>query len=126
MPALDYYKILQVRPDATAPVIHTSYQALVRQALRDSPGGGEITRLEAAYAVLSDPQRRAAYDLERTGRTGVPSQAGAPGTCLFCSAAHGLERELKPDDECGRCASPLFSAERQRLEYSGQRFLGRI
>jgi curved DNA-binding protein CbpA len=69
MGTLDYYKILRVQPNATAPMIHTSYQALMRQALRDSPGGGEIARLDAAYAVLSDPQRRAAYDLERTGQT---------------------------------------------------------
>ena len=56
----------------------------------------------------------------------MPGHVGTPGTCLFCSAAHGIERELKRDDECGRCASPLYSAERQRLEYSGQRILGRV
>jgi hypothetical protein len=32
----------------------------------------------------------------------------------------------KRDDECGRCASPLYPAERHRLEYSGQRILGRV
>lgn len=125
MSGLDYYRILQIQPDAPAPLIHTSYQTLVRRALRESPGGDEIARLEAAYAVLSDPQRRAAYDLERAGRTVVLPTAEA-GKCLFCGAEHGVEGELKRDDECRRCASPLCPAERHRLEYSGQRILGRI
>ena len=125
MSGLDYYRILQIQPDAPAPLIHTSYQTLVRRALRESPGGDEIARLEAAYAVLSDPQRRAAYDLERAGRTVVLPTAEA-GKCLFCGAEHGVDGELKRDDECGRCASPLCPAERHRLEYSGQRILGRI
>ena len=122
MRGLDYYRILQVQPDAPAPLIHSSYRTLVRRALIDSPGGDEIARLDAAYAVLSDPQRRAAYDSERAGGTG----AQAAGTCLFCGAPHGIERAFARDDECGRCASPLYPAERQRLEYSGQRILGRI
>ena len=122
MRGLDYYKILQVQPDAPAPLIHSSYRSLVRRALNDSPGGDEIARLEAAYAVLSDPERRAAYDLERNGGTVAP---GA-GSCLFCGAPHGIERTLARDDQCGRCASPLYPAERHRLEYSGQRILGRI
>lgn len=123
MSGLDYYRILQVQPDAPAPLIHSSYRTLVRRALTDSPGGDEIARLEAAYAVLSDPERRAAYDIERAGGTAAP---GAAGTCLFCGAPHGIERSFARDDECGRCASPLYPAERQRLEYSGQRILGRI
>ena len=122
MRGLDYYRILQVQPDAPAPLIHSSYRTLMRRALIDSPGGDEIARLDAAYAVLSDPQRRAAYDSERAGGTG----AQAAGTCLFCGAPHGIERAFARDDECGRCASPLYPAERQRLEYSGQRILGRI
>jgi len=124
MGGLDYYRILQVQPDAPAPLIHSSYRTLVRRALSDSPGGDEIARLEAAYAVLSDPERRAAYDIERAGGTVAP--AGGAGSCLFCGAQHGIERMLARDDECSHCASPLYPAERHRLEYSGQRILGRI
>jgi hypothetical protein len=126
MRGLDYYRILQVQPNAPAPLIHTSYQTLVRRALRDSPGGDEIARLDAAYAVLSDPQQRAAYDRERAERTGGRARAGKPGACLFCGAAHAPEHELKRDDECSACASPLYPAERHRLEHSGHRILGRV
>jgi hypothetical protein len=37
-----------------------------------------------------------------------------------------LQRPLAADDECQQCASPLFPAERYRLEYSGQRMLSRV
>ena len=120
----DYYRILQIQPDAPAPLIHSSYRTLVRRALSDSPGGDEIARLDAAYAVLSDPQRRAAYDVQRAGRSRAEPEAAA--TCLFCGAPHGIERMFARNDECARCASPLYPAERHRLEYSGQRILGRI
>jgi hypothetical protein len=125
--ALDYYRILQIQPDAPAPLVHTSYQALMRRALRDSPGGDEIARLDAAYAVLSDPERRAAYDAEHgRGRERGHAPIVEPGTCLFCGTTYDIGNEPKRDDECGRCASPLYPAERHRLEYSGQRILGRI
>jgi hypothetical protein len=46
--------------------------------------------------------------------------------CIFCGAAHRLDRAIDRDDECARCASPLYPAERHRLEYSGQRMLARV
>ncbi len=46
--------------------------------------------------------------------------------CLFCGSRHGLDRALDHDDDCGTCSSPLYPAERHRLEYSGQRMLKRI
>ena len=120
----DYYRILQIQPDAPAPLINSSYRTLVRRALSDSPGGDEIARLDAAYAVLSDPQRRAAYDVQRAGQS--RAETGPSATCLFCGVPHGIDRVFARDDECPRCASPLYPAERHRLEYSGQRILGRI
>ncbi len=128
----DHYRILHVQPDAPAAIIHASYRTLVQRALGASGGGDEIAQLDPAYAILGDPQRRAAYDLERMAQTGVHDAASDPtgtrGThnCLFCGAAHGLTRVLERDDECGQCASPLFAAERHRFEYSGQRMLNRI
>ena len=127
----DYYRILQVQPDAPGGLIHASYRTLVRRALSGNHDTDEIARLDAAYAVLCDPQRRAAYDRERTNQTDAvrtrdQSRAGEPGSCLFCGALHGFARDIVTDDECGRCASPLYPAERHRLEYSGQRILRRI
>jgi curved DNA-binding protein CbpA len=128
----DYYRVLHVQPDAPAAIIHASYRTLVQRALNTNRDSHEVSLLDAAYAILGDPQRRAVYDFERLAETGVheaePAEPSAAGTrnCLFCGAAHGLKRTLERDDQCGRCASPLFPAERHRFEYSGQRMLHRI
>jgi hypothetical protein len=129
----DYYRVLHVQPDAPAAIIHASYRTLVQRALGTTRGSEEVALLDAAYAVLGDPQRRASYDLGRLARPNAHrndtlDETGAPGThnCLFCGAVHGLQRVLERDDECGRCASPLFAAERHRFEFSGQRMLHRI
>jgi hypothetical protein len=133
MSAPDYYRILHVQPDAPAPIIHASYRTLVQRALGASHSSDEIALLDTAYAVLGDSQRRAAYDLARlsgqqSGTDDATGLAGGPGarSCLFCGAPHELERALELDDECGRCASPLYPAERHRFEYSGQRMLRRV
>ena len=129
----DYYRVLHVQPDAPAAIIHASYRTLVQRALGTTRGSEEVALLDAAYAVLGDPQRRASYDLERLAgpdakRHDTLDENGAPGprNCLFCGAPHGLQRVLERDDECGRCSSPLFAAERHRFEFSGQRMLRRI
>ena len=127
----DYYRILHVQPDAPAAIIHASYRTLLQRAVGNSD---ETALLDLAYATLGDPQRRTAYDRDRVAAGGDGPQhdpvdpAGAPGTrnCLFCGTPHGLQRVIDRDDECGHCSSPLFAAERHRLEYSGQRMLNRI
>jgi hypothetical protein len=132
--ATDHYRTLHVQPDAPAAIIHASYRTLVQRALASDRSSDEIALLDAAYAVLGDPQRRAAYDLVRLSGGSASSshdtaeQSVAAGTrsCLFCGTLHTLDRALERDDECGQCASPLYPAERQRFEYSGQRMLRRI
>jgi hypothetical protein len=127
MSAPDYYRILQVEPDAPAPIIHASYRTLVRRAL-GSRGAADIAALDAAYAVLGDSQRRSAYDRERGRRPEAPGRgdAGTAAKCLFCGETHRFARALEHDDECATCASPLYPADRQRLQLSGQRTLRRI
>jgi hypothetical protein len=133
----DYYRILHVQRDAPAALIEASYRMLVQRA----QGGDARNRalLDAAFAILGDTERRSAYDrllreeeLAGTSTTTslraleMPAESVLLNACLFCGTMHGLQRALERDDECGRCGSPLFPAERQRLEYSGQRMLSRI
>ena len=133
MSAPDYYRVLHVQPDAPAAIVHASYRTLLQRALGGSRGTEEIALLDEAYAVLGDAQRRATYDLERAGRADTLQRDPSDETgrfrarsCLFCGALHALERTLERDDECAQCLSPLYPAERHRLEYSGQRMLNRI
>lgn len=61
----DYYKLLQVRRDASSEVIAAAYKRLMRDAHPDHGGDPERAKhLNMAYETLSDPQRRKMYDLK--------------------------------------------------------------
>jgi curved DNA-binding protein CbpA len=62
----DHYTLLGVRPDADRAAIQAAYRALARQHHPDF-GGDEATMaaLNEAWAVLSDPGARMAYDSGR-------------------------------------------------------------
>jgi molecular chaperone DnaJ len=75
----DYYEILGIARDADDGVIKTSYRKLALQYHPDrNPGSKEaedkFKEAAEAYSVLSDGQKRAAYD--RFGHQGVPGAAG--------------------------------------------------
>jgi curved DNA-binding protein CbpA len=63
----NYYRVLQVQPDASLSVIKNNYRTLM-QTLRMHPdlGGvsGDASMLNQAYSVLRNPETRAAYDRE--------------------------------------------------------------
>ena len=119
----DYYQILLVVPDAPAAMIEASYRTL-KQRLRAKPGSvAAEALLDEAYRVLSDPEQRAAYDLERDVALSERSAADFAATtvldpdaaryaahrCLFCGTEHGLDHALERDDDCRDCWSPLYS-----------------
>lgn len=83
---MDHYRILQVQRDADPEVIDRAYRALclkyhpdVVPAERREYATRRMQRINAAYAVLSDPLRRRRYDLT------LPSQAGASAWDTFMS-----------------------------------------
>ncbi len=74
--ALDPYKTLQVDAEADGDVIRAAYRRL---ALKYHPDGGEtpergrrMAELNAAWEILRDPQRRAAYDAGRRAQQTAP------------------------------------------------------
>ncbi len=69
-PAMDYYRVLGVKPKATAEEIHTAYRRLARAYHPDCYPGStgslvRMARVNVAKSVLLDPKTRAAYDLSR-------------------------------------------------------------
>jgi hypothetical protein len=61
----DYYATLQVHPKALDVVITKAYRELCKVYHPDAGGSvDQMRRLNEAYEVLSDPDRRASYDLQ--------------------------------------------------------------
>jgi curved DNA-binding protein CbpA len=92
----DLYELLEVSPRASTEVIQAAYRVLVRTYHPDrnpSPDAAErIRELNAAYDLLSDPQRRARYNLEsaraeRFSRVSKPVALGRPSRSFPLSVA---------------------------------------
>ena len=82
----DYYEIMQVERTASDAEIKRSFRRLAQKWHPDVNTAAEaqerITELNEAYQVLSDPQKKQAYDM--FGRAGV-SGAGGPGAGDFAA-----------------------------------------
>ena len=71
----DYYEVLQLSPNADPDTIDRIYRVLVKRFHPDNQETGNSERFSViveAYRVLSDPEKRAAYDLKyEEGRASV-------------------------------------------------------
>jgi hypothetical protein len=130
----NFYRILQVQPDAPLEVIEASHRALVAE------GTVPAAPLEEAFATLHDSARRQAYDrdLKESGhleavarataamrgelaagdlaapqqRVGHPSSGYDPVItryCLFCKTPHHSSASILEEAGCTECGSPLFA-----------------
>ena len=76
----DYYEILGVQRNASPDDLKSAFRRLARQYHPDvnkAPDAEErFKEINEAYAVLSDPDKRAAYD--RYGHAGVNGTGGTP------------------------------------------------
>ena len=66
----DWYQVLQISEQATDEMIKAAYRKLVKKCHPDAhPGDQECEErfrtVSEAYRILSDPERRRAYDEER-------------------------------------------------------------
>lgn len=105
----DYYEILQVHPRASLLVIKKAYRTLLLSGGHPDLGGSktEAQLLTEAYEVLSDPDRRMAYDRSRGhGRL-------APATILISICPHcGVFNRVRSETKlliarCGKCGQAI-------------------
>src|SRR5262249_58724171 len=79
----DYYDVLEVARDATDAEIKKAFRRLAVQfhpdKNRDRAAEEKFKEANEAYAVLSDPDKRAAYDRFGHAAFGAPGAAGAAG-----------------------------------------------
>ena len=82
----DYYELLEVRNDASNEVIKMAYKALALKYHPDVSQGDKATAenkmnaINEAFEVLSDPEKRAAYDRIYTDRNERNKRVNERGT----------------------------------------------
>lgn len=78
----DYYKILEVAPNASEEEIKKAFRKLAKKYHPDTNKGDSKTierfqEINEAYSVLSDEAKKKEYDAERTGRSAAQREYGA-------------------------------------------------
>ncbi len=135
----NYYELLHVSRQAPVEIIKASYRTLMQRLKHHPDLGGDVALaalINEAYAVLTDPARRAAYDMQLDAAaasaqpaqpTRAPMHDWEPGEgCAFCKAPPDAAKLIGEDDACSVCDSPLFAAEKQHFGGVGQRAVERI
>jgi len=136
----NYYRILHVQPDAPQAIIKSSYRTLMHRLKQHPDVGGDhenAALINEAYAVISDPRKRADYDRMLSQSSAVTSKDSPPvpdteqlsmgqSSCAFCGTTHPYGRHPHQDASCSECASPLMCIEKLRLEKSCRRMVHRV
>lgn len=93
--ALDHYRVLHVDPAADVEVIQAAYRVLARRHHPDHSGDdAAMKRLNAAWEILGNPQRRKAYDTTRT--TGAATMTGSTIVSAAPAAAAAAPAAARP------------------------------
>ena len=86
---VDHYETLQLSPSATLEVVERVYRVLAKRYHPDNQNTGDVLRfsdVQKAYEVLSDPPRRAQYDVQHDAHRGQQWK-------IFDQKSAGDERE---------------------------------
>ncbi|MEY8232271.1 DnaJ domain-containing protein [Oscillospiraceae bacterium 50-16] len=76
---MTYYDLLEIKPDASPEIVRAAYKAQAKKYHPDSQSTGDtehMKKINEAYEVLSDPERRAAYDRDLKERRAGTGQEG--------------------------------------------------
>ncbi|GKS69966.1 hypothetical protein W03_19700 [Nitrosomonas sp. PY1] len=139
----NYYRILQVQPDAPAAIITASYQALIKNNPKI------ISLLDESYRILSNEKTRKQYDTylasllaDRSNGNNNDTQAHSTNPiatskhadnrekslslqsyqaiilhyCIFCKTPYRSQANLYGNENCLECSSPLTLLEHESLK----------
>jgi curved DNA-binding protein CbpA len=131
MTPLDPYKTLQVDPEAEDEVIVAAYRRLARKYHPDVAANPEaaarMAAINAAWDVIGDPARRAAYDRERKVQAALARSAAeaaarqAPASGPATTPAGAAPRTSGPSPGPSRAGSPPREPEAVSREWSSGR-----
>jgi curved DNA-binding protein CbpA len=105
MTCVDHYETLEVSRNASPAVIRAAYKSLMQRLHpdkhpEDEANAGRAAHIASAYEVLSNPERRAAYDIElrRNPGPGMPVSDGprpSPESVERQASRRGTRRPVK-------------------------------
>lgn len=116
----NYYRILQVQPDAPLEIIKSSYRTLMLTLKRHPDVGGEnqeASLINEAYSALSDPMKRSEYDYQLIQTLKKQD---------ICKSPHPGDSVIKRDTRCSQRGSPLYPAIKIKSKKSYKRAVNRI
>jgi hypothetical protein len=129
----NYYRILQVQPDAPIEIIRASYRTQMRELGKHPDLGGSVfgaAVLNEAYETLSNPERRAVYDKTLSLKFTDPRQvrsssreSASSALCPFCKKP--LPQNPEPGAICSICRTPVQCVQVASSPSSGKRTLSR-
>lgn len=131
----NYYRVLQVQPDAPVEVIKATYKTLMRDLKQHPDLGGDVWNaqvLNEAYETLNQADKRHLYDkklFERYTKKPFanPLTGQKPVISVFCPfCKRPLARKASPGQSCPTCKSPLQSQADDELSRTCRRAVGRI
>jgi curved DNA-binding protein CbpA len=103
----DPYKVLQVDPEADPEVIQAAYRRLAQKYHPDLAADGDAARrmvaINEAWAILREPESRAALDRERAARSG--SAASGSVARVLDGSATPARSTAEPDAVSGDWSS---------------------
>ena len=103
MSFVDYYAVLGVSTTSEAVVIKAAYKALMRKYHPDTSQSSDAAEkaqaINAAYAILGDPEKRAAYDRQREEHAASTSRTDT-------SASNPQRPTPPPPSKSSQAASP--------------------
>ena len=117
----NHYFTLGISPRAAADEIKSAYRRCAREAHPDRCGDAEkFQAVQAAYTLLSDPDKRARYDAERRAWM---AQIGAV-ECMRCGHPNRITRRVPSGHlaRCWHCKTPLAVRPEQALQAERQAF----
>jgi len=135
----NYYRVLHVQPDAPAAVVKTTYRTLMQKLKMHPDLGGDTWNaalVNEAYATLSDPLKREAYDRQilkklqhrQSHEAGgdVSKRDNGRSHCLFCKSVFLIVPGRAASEVCAECRSPLQGNDSQETEIALRRIAARI
>ena len=113
----NYYRILQVQPDAPLEIIRASYRTIMRELMQHPDFGGDhwiASTINEAYETLSDSDKRAEYDKQYSKYISIKTASKTDFRKKYFNSVNNLASE-KPTVRHSTANKSLKSIKTQKV-----------